>query len=214
MDRGYIKLWRKIIKWGWFSDTNTFHFFTYLLMKASYTDSEFLGVPIKTGQAVIGLKQTSIDTGLTCQNIRTAINHLKSTNEITVKSTNKFTIVTILNYSNYQSQEEIDNTRNNKQTNKPLTNDQQTTNNIQEVKKVRSKEVNNKYNPVPDDEFLESIKTNKAYNHMNIDIELSKMDAWLLANPGKKKTRRFIVNWLNRHERPLETIVNPFSGVK
>lgn len=140
MDKGYIKFWRKIIKWGWFSDTHTFHLFSYLLIKASYTDSEFLGVKINPGQAVIGLKQTSIDTGLSVQSIRTALSHLKSTNEITIKSTNKFSIVTILNYSSYQNQEEIDNNKNNTKNNKPSTNHQQTTNNIQEVKKVRSKE--------------------------------------------------------------------------
>lgn len=41
---------------------------------------------------------------------------------------------------------------------------------------------------------------NPAYSHIDIPRELHKMDAWLAANPGRKKTERFIINWLNRIE--------------
>ncbi len=55
-----------------------------------------------------------------------------------------------------------------------------------------------------DDEFVTQLKNNKAYTHIDLDQELSKMDAWLLTNPARKKTRRFIVNWLNKIDRPIE----------
>jgi hypothetical protein len=29
------------------------------------------------------------------------------------------------------------------------------------------------------------------------------MDAWLLAHPGRKKTRQFVINWLNKVEPAL-----------
>ena len=29
------------------------------------------------------------------------------------------------------------------------------------------------------------------------------MDAWLLAHPGRQKTKRFVVGWLNKIEKPL-----------
>jgi hypothetical protein len=55
-----------------------------------------------------------------------------------------------------------------------------------------------------DDEWLVShVRANPAYTHINIDQELGKMDAWLSTRPQKKKTRRFIVNWLNRIEKPM-----------
>jgi len=55
-------------------------------------------------------------------------------------------------------------------------------------------------------DFLSKIKTNPAYSHVDIDTELSKMDAWLMLakNRGRKKTPRFILNWLNKIEKPLE----------
>ena len=51
--------------------------------------------------------------------------------------------------------------------------------------------------------FLKSLKDNPAYKHINIDHELGKMDAWLSTRPGRQKTRRFMVNWLNKIEKPF-----------
>ena len=55
-----------------------------------------------------------------------------------------------------------------------------------------------------DTEFIEAIKKNKAYEGVDIDSELARMDAWLLAHPGRYKTQKFIVNWLNKN-RPVKT---------
>ena len=63
--------------------------------------------------------------------------------------------------------------------------------------------------PVPNGttshDFLESLKGNPAYRHINFEIELAKMDAWL-SKPGnarRKKTPTFILNWLNKIEAPV-----------
>ncbi len=60
-----------------------------------------------------------------------------------------------------------------------------------------------------DDEFLASLLKNPAYQGIDIQRELSKMDAWLSVRPEKKKTRRFIVNWLNRADKE----VRPANGI-
>lgn len=57
--------------------------------------------------------------------------------------------------------------------------------------------------PLSDLDFLNTLKTNLAYKHIDIDNELAKMDAWLITNKGRQKTRRFIVNWLNKIDKPL-----------
>ena len=54
-----------------------------------------------------------------------------------------------------------------------------------------------------DMEFINQLKTNHAFHHIDIERELSKMDAWLMARPDRKKTRKFVVNWLNKQERPF-----------
>jgi phage replication O-like protein O len=57
-----------------------------------------------------------------------------------------------------------------------------------------------------DSEYLDKLKSNSIYKDINIDLELGKMDTWLLANPHRKKNRQFIGNWLNRaveQQRPF-----------
>jgi hypothetical protein len=57
-----------------------------------------------------------------------------------------------------------------------------------------------------DKDYIDSLKTNTAYQGIDIDRELAKMDAWLSTprGRGKKKTRGFIVNWLNRIDKPMD----------
>lgn len=65
---------------------------------------------------------------------------------------------------------------------------------------VREKRTTEKAPPI---DWLITIRANPAYKHLNIDIELAKMDAWLSTKPGRKKTKSFVVNWLNKIEPPL-----------
>jgi uncharacterized protein YdaU (DUF1376 family) len=62
-----------------------------------------------------------------------------------------------------------------------------------------------------DEEWLESLKPN--YPHIDIEQESRKMDAWLSTRRGKQKTRRFVVNWLNRIDAPMQpaTVSSPFA---
>lgn len=61
---------------------------------------------------------------------------------------------------------------------------------------------------ITDDEFfVEALKKSPAYEGINIEKELLKMDMWLLTPNGKgrKKTHKFILSWLNRAERNINT---------
>ena len=128
---GYIKLHRKLLNWEWYKDANTTRVFLHLLLIANYGESRYQGVEIHPGQAVIGRKTLADALGMSEQNVRTALTHLKSTSEITIKSTNKFSVVTIVNWALYQSTDEEST---NESTNN-LTNDQPATNHT-----IRNKE--------------------------------------------------------------------------
>ena len=131
---GYIKLHRKLLNWEWYRDANTTRVFLHLLLIANYGESRYRGVEIHPGQAVIGRRSLSNALGLTEQQVRTALEHLKSTNEITIKSTNKFSVVTVVNWSFYQV--DFDEPTN-KSTSKS-TNDQPTSNHT--IRKKEEKE--------------------------------------------------------------------------
>ena len=68
------------------------------------------------------------------------MNHLKSTNEITIKSTNRFSIVTIVNWEKYQinKKQSTNKLTNNLTNNQPTTNQQLTT-----EKEYKNKELKN-----------------------------------------------------------------------
>lgn len=133
MRGGYIKLHRKFTKWGWYNDVNTKAVFLHLLLTASWEECEYRGYKIMPGQVVTGRKLLKKELKLSEQEIRTALNHLKSTNEITIKTTNKFSIITIENWDKYQLGE-FESTS--KSTSK-LTNKQPTTNHVKESKEYK-----------------------------------------------------------------------------
>jgi len=133
---GWIKIHRKFLDWQWFEKSEAVHLFIYLLLKANHKDSQWQGIDIKRGQFISSLGKISTDTGISLQSIRTLLNKLEKTNEIELKSTNKFTIVTICKYECYQDE--------NEETNKQLTNKQQTTNKQLTTNKNDKKEKNNK----------------------------------------------------------------------
>ena len=118
---GYIKLHRKLLDWGWYKDPNTKAVFLHLLLTANFTESEYMGVKIYPGQTVIGRKALAKTLGMSEKNVRTALNHLKETNEITIKATNKYSIVTIVGWELYQLGDEVASTfRKNTQKNKKI----------------------------------------------------------------------------------------------
>jgi hypothetical protein len=119
-NEGYIKLYRKMMKWGWYTDTNTKCVFLHLLFMACYEPYYVGHTYLEPGQIITTVKEISEGTGISTQSVRTSLNRLKSTNEITIETSNKNSLITVQNYSDYQGD--------NKPSNKQLTNNQQTTN--------------------------------------------------------------------------------------
>ena len=124
LDGGYIKLHRKLTKWEWYHNANTFRVFIHLLLTANYEPRRFEGRTIERGQRVTSISKLSKELKVSVQSIRTALNHLKSTGELTIETTPKYTIITINNYISYQ-QLTNDLTNDQQTANKRLTNDQQ-----------------------------------------------------------------------------------------
>jgi len=100
--QGFIKLHRQMLSWGWYTDPITKALFIHLLLIASWKDSEWKGMIVKRGQCITGRKQLANVLGCSERQIRTAIAHLISTSEVTIKTTNKFSVITIEKYDDYQ----------------------------------------------------------------------------------------------------------------
>jgi hypothetical protein len=107
MEDGWIKLYRKLIEWHHYKNGNTFRLFLHLLMTANIEDKQWKdGVVIKRGQVVTSIAKLAYELGLTDNQIRTSKNTLKNTGEITIKTTNKFSIITVCKFDDYQAKEQ------------------------------------------------------------------------------------------------------------
>lgn len=99
---GWIKLHTKILNWEWYGDANTFRVFLHLLLTANFKPKRWKGIEVGRGQLIIGRKQLAEDCGISEKNVRTALEHLKATNELAIKPFSFCSLVTIKNYEKYQ----------------------------------------------------------------------------------------------------------------
>jgi hypothetical protein len=134
MKDGWLKLHRQFLNWEWYNDINVKVLFLHLLLRVNIEDKKWCGRTIKAGSLATSIKHLSEETGLTQQQIRTALTKLKKTGEINKQTTSQNTLISINNWDVYQTN------------NKQITNEQQTNNKqittTKEIKKERNKENN------------------------------------------------------------------------
>mgnify|MGYP001059383926 CR=1 FL=1 len=136
MSSGWIKLSYKLLEWEWYGDTNMVRLFLHLLLKANYKPVRREGVTFGRGVVVTSREELHRETGISPRSIRTCIERLKSTNEITIKTSSKGSVITLTNYDKYQSpifetDQQTDQQTDQRATSKRPTSDQQTTSSIE-----------------------------------------------------------------------------------
>lgn len=140
---GWVTLHRKFLQWEWFDIPEMVKLFIYLLLMAQHSERKHRGITLQRGEFVTSIPTIMKDCKLSEQQARTCIKRLKSTGEITCKSTNKYTIITICNYDRYQNDNLESNGQNNGQTNTPATDKQRTNNGHNNNNNVIIKQLNN-----------------------------------------------------------------------
>lgn len=138
---GWLKLHRKLLNWEWYNKSEYVHLFLHILIKANFEDKKWQGIEVKKGQLVTSINHLSLETGISERSIRTILNKLKTTSELTIKTTNKFSVITIEKYSEYQCDEEKTTS---KTTNKASPKRQTTDKQLTTTKEVKKEEKENK----------------------------------------------------------------------
>lgn len=183
---GFVKLHRKMIEWGWYSDCVVKDVFLHILMVAAFKPGQYRGHDIQPGQAIIGRKKMAEELGFSEQQVRTALKKLESTGEISLFSTNKFTIATVENWAFYQGDE---NEGNQQVTNNQPTNNQQVTNNQPHLKNVKN------------------VKNVKKEKNIYIRPALGEFENVLITEEELEKLKeQFPYDWEDRVERLSEYI--------
>lgn len=134
-EKEYIKLFRKMLKWEWYTDVNTKTLFLHCLLKANWKDGSWHGHEYKRGQFITSLPTLAHETGLTIRQVRTALNHLKATGEVTDKIYSKFRIITVLSYDSFQGS---DRQNGSQATGKRQASDRQVTADIRSIRNIKN----------------------------------------------------------------------------
>ena len=192
--RDYIKVSRSMLDWEWYSDINTSRLFIHMLLKANWKDGNFKGTTVPRGSFVSSIRKLADETSLTEREVRTAINHLKTTGEVTHKPTSKYSVFTVVNDDLYQSN---DTQSVSQTTSERQSNDIQTTT-IEEGKKERRKEDNNnavRFTP-PDVDTVRDYcieRNNSVDARAFIDFYSSK--GWMIGKNKMKDWKAAVRTW-------------------
>ena len=162
---GWIKLHRKLLDSPIFQNEKLFKVFAYCLMKASHKEhTQLVGrrvVHLQKGQFVFGRKRASEELRLKESTVRDYVKLLEKLGTIDIKSDNKFSVITVVNWAVYQNDEEISDSKNDKksttnqhQMDNKSTSNQQQINTNKNVKNVENdKNEKNEKNVVVGDDF-------------------------------------------------------------
>lgn len=200
----FIKLDRNILDWRWFNDANTLKLWIYLLAKANVKSRGFEDITVKRGQLVTSFSSLSKDLNMSVRSVRTALNHLKSTKEVTSLSTPQYTLVTVVNYNLYQDIPTNKLTNDRQATDKRPTNDRQQYKNVKNDKNVRSSSTEPQP-PTQEDVFSYIAENGLAKVDGNLFYEHYRNAGWVTKS-GKPITdwQSLLIRW-NKTEKPKES---------
>lgn len=133
---GWIKLHKRFLDWEWFDEDGMVKLFITLLLMANYEDKKWHGGVILRGQVITSRDKLAAKVRMSVRSLRTCLSRLEQTGEIEIKTTNKYTVITISNYDKYQVVEDDERPTSDQQpTNNRPTNDQQPTT-TKEIKEI------------------------------------------------------------------------------
>ena len=196
----WLKIYRKFLEWEWYDDINTKVLFLHILLKANYRDKKWRGEIIPRGSFVTSIGILSKETHLSTMQTRTSLTKLKSTSEITSKSTSQFTLITVVKYDEYQgSKQECRNKITNGITNEQQTDNKPITTTIEVVEEVERKKENHSLKVLRSPEFWEELSLKFNTNRSYIEQECEKMEDWLKSKGKTQKDyKAFARNWIRR----------------
>jgi hypothetical protein len=131
--RGFIKLWRKICFDGLQQDHLTFTLWVYILCKVTHIPRNIIfngkKVHLEPGQMITGRKRLAKELRVGEQRIRTSLQRLQEYENLTIRTTRRYSIISVTNWERYQ----LCDSQANQTSNQNLTNTQPTPNHKQET---------------------------------------------------------------------------------
>tara|TARA_R110000772_G_scaffold29357_1_gene73397 strand:- start:208 stop:855 length:648 start_codon:yes stop_codon:yes gene_type:complete len=132
----------------------------HLLLKANYKDKSYRGMQLKAGTVLTGRDLIAKELRMSVQQIRTALNKLELTGEVTIESSSQGTKVQLIKYKEYQMPTSEQPASNQPVTNEqPTSNQRVTTNNKDNKEKKEKKYISSNGDKYTEAEILEKYKS-------------------------------------------------------
>ena len=201
---GWVKMHRSMMDSQWYTDFKTNHLFLHCIFKANTEDKIWRNEEIKRGQFITSVARLVDETGLSTKQVRSSLKKLQESQNVANKTTNKYTMITVLNYDEYQDEGK-------QRANKGQTKGKQRANKGQQLKNNKNKKNNKNIDSDFDffwDEYgkignknlaLKSYKAAiaKKITHEQIMDGVKKYKKHLLDNNTDKKYTKHASTWLN-----------------
>ena len=126
MAGGWVKVFRDFTAWEWYSDINVSRLFFHLLLTVNHKETRWQGQTIKAGEKVTSMGNLAAETGLSVKQVRTALDKLKNSGCVTCKRTNKWTLISVVNWGKYQTDGFPEGEQTDKETAQPMASKGQT----------------------------------------------------------------------------------------
>ena len=194
----YIKLDRNILNWRWYKDPNTMRVFLHLLLTANIKDHDFEYDTIRRGELAGSIGNIGKSTGLTYNQVRTALTHLKDTNEITITRRPKYLVISITNYNRYQE--------------KPNQNPNESQSNYNQIT-IKSQQSKNEKNDKNEKKYIYTdyggvCLTDDDWDELKAKVKdqgeflsvIDRVGDWLEDNPRPKEKHKTIVKTFLRND--------------
>jgi len=110
MYRGFVKIYRRLLEKSYCKKPQYVWLWVYLLLKANHKGAKFLwngeDQELKAGQFIIGREKMHQETGIPESTIEDILKFFKRQHQIQQQTTNKFRIITIVNWHKFQDKPE------------------------------------------------------------------------------------------------------------
>lgn len=213
---GHIKLYRKIQQWEWYGEPNMVAIWVHLLLNANWEDGEWRGMEVKRGQLITSVHSLSVETGLSVSQVRTCLNRLRDSKQVSIETTRQMTKLTICNYDSYQSNTETESQTNRKQDIKRDNNQiasQIATN--KEYKNIRNEEIKKVSNDTKESKrftkpTVEQI--NAYFQEIGFDespnsfFDYYESKGWVVGNSPMKDWKAAARTWMHKRNKNGESL--------
>lgn len=204
-DSGWVKLHRRFLHWEWADNPDMVALWIHLLLMSNHDSQKWHGINIERGQCLTGRIKLAKTTGLSPRSIRTCLTKLKTTGELTIKSTNQYSIITICNYDKYQTIPTRNDQQNDQQTGHQATSDRPATDHKQELKELKnvkkSKNLPRSDRAVVFPPSLDTPECRTAWDEW-LEFKRAKGQKYKSATSQEKQLKR----WINRPKEFIEAI--------